>query len=550
MRLSTRLSAAPAALIVALGLTAALPAEAQSRRAAAPAAAAELTRAAPPAHRAVTFAAAPATPSGTLVLPLSAASDLDTRAATLSAETRAALAAGLKGADFGYGARKTVSLYGLGGWDRVLVVGLAADASAADIQDAGAVAGRALSAQAGELTLLASGLSTEAAAELATGLGLGEYRSDLYRTTGRDKPAPGAATIVADDASGASALFSGRGRALVEAMTWARDLSNEPANVVYPESFVARARAAFAGVPGVTIEVLDVPAMERLGMGSILGVGQGSIRPPRMLIVRYRGQNAPADVFGAGPVALLGKGITFDTGGISLKPGAGMGAMKMDMSGAAGVVGAVLALAKSAARVDVVAVAALAENMPDGGAIRPGDVLTAMNGKTIEVISTDAEGRLVLADAAVYADTRLNAAAIVDVATLTGSVSTALGSDYAGLFSRHDSLSDQLHAAGEVTGERLWRLPLHPSYVAATASPIADIKNTGEGGAGAGTGAHFIGYFVRPETPWAHLDIANVDNSGANDVKPAGSTGWSVRLLERFVRDYRPVAREVGTGGS
>jgi len=550
MRLSARLSVAPAALVVALGLTAALPAEAQSRRAAAPVAAAELTRAAPATHRAVTFAAAPAAPSGTLVLPLSAASDLDARAATLSSDARAALAAGLKGADFGYGKRKSVSLYGLGGWDRVLVVGLGADASAADIQDAGAAAGRALGAQAGELTLLASGLSAEAASELATGLNLGEYRSDLYRTTGRDKPAPGAATVVADDASGASAVFAGRGRALVEAMTWARDISNEPANVVYPESFVARARAAFAGVPGVTIEVLDVPAMERLGMGSILGVGQGSPRPPRMLIVRYRGQNAPAEVFGAGPVALLGKGITFDSGGVSLKPGSGMGAMKMDMSGAAGVVGAVLALAKSAAPVDVVAVAALAENMPDGGAIRPGDVLTAMNGRTIEVISTDAEGRLVLADAMVYADTRLNAAAIVDVATLTGAISTALGSDYAGLFSRHDSLSDQLHAAGEASGERLWRLPLHPNYVTATSSPIADIKNAGEGGAGAGTGAHFIGYFARPETPWAHLDIANVDTSAANDVKPAGSTGWSVRLLERFVRDYRPVAREVGTGGS
>ena len=198
---------------------------------------------------------------------------------------------------------------------------------------------------------------------------------------------------------------------------------------------------------------------------------------------------------------------------------------------------------------DVAAVAALAENMPDGNAIRPGDVLTAMNGRTIEIISTDAEGRLVLADAVVWADTRLDPAANVDVATLTGSVGGALGNDYAGLFSRHDALADQLKAAGDVAGERLWRLPLHPSYVGATSSTIADIKNSGDGGAGAGTGAHFIGYFARPETPWAHLDIANMAYGGANDVKPAGSAGFSVRLLERFVRDFQPVAKEKGTGG-
>ena len=291
--------------------------------------------------------------------------------------------------------------------------------------------------------------------------------------------------------------------------------------------------------------MLDAPAIQRIGMGALLGVGQGSPRPPRLLVVRYKGQGAPD----AGPVALLGKGITFDSGGLSIKPDTNMGNMKMDMSGAASVVGAVLALAKAGAPVDVAAVAALAENMPDGAAIRPGDVLTAMNGRTIEIISTDAEGRLVLADAVVWADTRLDPAAIVDVATLTGSVGGALGNDYAGLFSRHDALAEQLRIAGDATGERLWHLPLNPSYVGATGSTIADIKNSGDGGAGAGTGAHFIGYFARPETPWAHLDIANMAFGGANDVKPAGSAGFSVRLLERFVRDFQPVAREKGTGG-
>ncbi|MNX41245.1 Cytosol aminopeptidase [compost metagenome] len=536
---------AAAAALVAVSLTVAAPAEAQSRRATAAEAPASLTpRAAPAVQRAVTFAATPGQASGALVLPLGAEADLATRGAALTPAVREAVVAALTAARFDYKARQTLSLHGVGGWDRILIIGLPTDAKAAEVQTAGIVAGRALIAQPGAMTVLTSGLSADSAAELATGLGLGQYRSDLHRTTGRDAAAPGGVTLVADDAPAAQAAWR-RGAALVEAMAWTRDISNEPANVIYPESFVERARAAFAGVPGVEIEVLDVPAMQRLGMGSLLGVGQGSARPPRLLAVRYRGQGAPD----AGPVALLGKGITFDSGGISIKPGANMGNMKMDMSGAASVVGAVLALAKAGAPVDVAAVAALAENMPDGNAIRPGDVLTAMNGKTIEVISTDAEGRLVLADAVVWADTRLNPAAIVDVATLTGSVGGALGNDYAGLFSRHDALADQLKTAGDATGERLWRLPLHPSYVGATSTPIADIKNSGEGGAGAGTGAHFIGYFARPETPWAHLDIANMAYGAASDVKPAGSAGFSVRLLERFVRDFQPVAKEKGTGG-
>ena len=535
---------AAVAALAAASLSVALPAEAQSRRNVVTAPADLTPRAAPAAQRAVNFAATPGRAAGVLVLPLETEADLAKRGAALTPAVREAVAAAVNAARFDYKARQTLSLHGVGGWDRILVVGLPIDARAVDLQTAGIVAGRVLIAQPGDMTVLTAGLSADGAAELATGLGLGQYRSDLHRTTGRDTAAPGGMTVIADDVATTQARYR-RGAALVEAMAWARDISNEPANVIYPESFVERARAAFAGVPGVEIEVLDVPAMQRLGMGSLLGVGQGSTRPPRLLVVRYRGQGAPD----AGPVALLGKGITFDSGGISIKPGANMGNMKMDMSGAASVVGAVLALARAGAPVDVAAVAALAENMPDGNAIRPGDVLTAMNGKTIEIISTDAEGRLVLADAVVWADTRLEPAAIVDVATLTGSVGGALGNDYAGLFSRHDALADQLRIAGDATGERLWRLPLHPSYVGATSSTIADIKNSGDGGAGAGTGAHFIGYFARPETPWAHLDIANMAFGGASDVKPAGSAGFSVRLLERFVRDFQPVAKEKGTGG-
>ncbi|MFC7379720.1 leucyl aminopeptidase [Brevundimonas sp. GCM10030266] len=530
---------APAALMAVLAAAPMAAAQSQSQTRATPAQAAQT------APRAVTFATTANVTGGTLVLPLGAATDLATRAAALPEADRAAIERALTSAGFSYGARQTLSLRGIGAADRILIVGTGADGSAADVHWSGAVAGRALVDDAAPVTVLANGLSAEATAGFVTGLGVGHYRSDLYRATRAGQGTPGGVTVVSDAATGAQAAFEGRGAALVEAMTWARDVSNEPANILYPESFVSRAQAAFRGVRGVTIEVLDVPAMERLGMGALLGVGQGSERPPRLLVVRYRGAGAPE----GGPIALVGKGITFDTGGISIKPSTNMGNMKMDMSGAAAVTGTVLALARSGAPVDVVAVAALAENMPDGNAIRPGDVLTAMNGKTIEVISTDAEGRLVLADALVWTERNVNPAVIVDVATLTGAVGGALGNDYAGLFSRHDALADQLDAAGQATGERLWRLPLASTYGGFVSSPIADLQNSGSGGAGAGTGAHFIGEFVSRDIPWAHLDIANMSYGAANDWKPAGSAGFSVRLLEEFVRSYQPVPRGAQNSG-
>jgi leucyl aminopeptidase len=497
--------------------------------------------AAAPVSRAVLFEAAAADPAGVLVLPLASLTDLS-RFDGFDATVRTQIERASASAGFNYGARQTLSLRGIGAWDRILLVGLG-DASQA--QWSGAVAGRAVQSEATAITVLTDALTPEQAASFATGLGLGHYRSDLYRTSGRSTAAPGPVVLAGRSAEAARALYEGRGAALVEAMAWTRDISNEPANIVYPEVFVERARAAFAGLDGVSIQVLDVPAMERLGMGSLLAVGRGSARPPRLLVVRYQGTGAPQ----GGPIALVGKGITFDSGGISIKPSAGMGNMKMDMSGAASVTGAVLALARSRAPVDVVAVAALAENMPDGAATRPGDVLTAMNGKTIEVISTDAEGRLVLADALVWVERNLDPAAIVDVATLTGAVGGALGNDYAGLFSRHDALADQLDAAGRSTGERLWRLPLNPGYSGILSSPIADLQNTGASGPGASTGAWFVGEFVSRDIPWAHLDIANMAYGAANDWKPVGSAGFGVRLLEEFVRNYQPVARGEASGG-
>lgn len=493
-------------------------------------------------YRAMSFASDMPAASGTLVLPLGSEADLASRASALSEAERAAIARAMASAEFDYTGTTTISLRGIGDWNRIYIMATGTDLSANAVQKLGVMAGRALMKDKGQLVVLAGGLPAEAAAELATGMGIGEYRSDLYQAKAREAGTLAGTKIVHGSADAARTIYEGRGKPLIDAMAFARDLSNEPANVIYPESFVERTRAAFAGVSGVTIEALDVPAMEKLGMGSILGSGRGAARPPRMLIVRYTGRGAPA----SGPVVLAGKGITFDSGGISLKNGSGMGDMKFDMSGAASVVGAVLALSKSRAPVDVVAIAALSENMPDGNAARPADVLQAMNGKTIEIISTDAEGRLVLADAVAYADSKLSPAAIVDVATLTGSIMTALGDDYAGLFSRHDPLADQLLKAGDTSGDALWRMPLHPSYAEDTKSTIADIKNSGASGAGAGAGAHFIGAFVKPETPWAHIDIAGMAWSGANDLKPAGSSGYGVRLLERFVRDFEPVPKVAG----
>lgn len=489
-------------------------------------------------ERELGFAATMPQPAGTLVLPLADAAAI-ADAPGLDEASRAAVTRAVTSARFRFGTNARLSLRGIGAWDQIMLVGRPAELTGAQAQALGIVVARALQSEPGAISVATGAMGAGEVDALATGIGIGQYRSDLFTTRDRSASGTGSVTIVTAHAASAAVQWQGAGQALVRAMAWTRDVSNEPANTIYPESFAERARAALAGMRGVTIEVLDVAAMERLGMGAILGVGRGSERPPRMLVVRYRGDGAPD----GGPIVLAGKGITFDSGGISIKPSANMGDMRMDMSGAASVVGAVMSLAGSRAPVDVVAIAALAENMPDGRAIRPGDVLTAYNGMTIEVVSTDAEGRLVLADAVSWADATMNPAAIVDVATLTGAVGGALGDDYAGLFSRHDALAQQLSAAGEASGEPLWRLPLHPSYASDTASTYADIRNSGSGGAGAGAGAHFIGEFVRRETPWAHLDIANVAWGSANDSRPGGSSAYAVRLLDRFVRDWQIVPR-------
>ena len=318
--------------------------------------------------------------------------------------------------------------------------------------------------------------------------------------------------------------------ALVAGVTLARDLVFEPANKLYPVAFADRC-AALADL-GLEIEILDEPAMEKLGMGALLGVGQGSRRESRMVVMNWRGGGDEA------PIALVGKGVTFDTGGISLKPPKGMEDMKWDMGGAAAVTGAMCAVAGRKLTKNVVGVIGLVENMPDGNAQRPGDVVTAMSGKTIEVINTDAEGRLVLADALHYTETKFKPKAMVNLATLTGAILVALGKEYGGMFSNSDDLSSQLSSAGSATGEPVWRMPMGETYNKMLKSHIADMKNIGGPYGGSITAACFLERFVT-DTPWAHLDIAGKAWSDKPmPTVPKGGTGYGVRLLNRLIDDW------------
>ena len=452
-------------------------------------------------------------------------------ARTNGALRRAAELDGFKGK-----AESLLDLRGFAGYDRLLVLGLGKGTLAPQaLQDAGGRVARALTrGSTPRVDLVWDGAEADAAAHLALGAALAQYRFDKYRARKDDDALEQKGSLVIRTHAGPAGaqVWESQWKPVADAVAFARDLSTEPANALWPEEFVARVRARAAGLP-LRIEVLDVPAMEKLGMGGILAVGQGSVRPPRLLVVRYNGGAA-----GEAPLAFVGKGITFDSGGLSIKPNTNMWQMKGDMSGAATVVSTVMALAGRKAPVNVVAVAALAENMPSGSAARPGDVIRTASGKTFEIMSTDAEGRMVLTDALWYVQRQDNPKLVVDVATLTGSIVAALGGDYAGLFSRDDTLSAQLLAAGDASGEELWRMPLREEYGKRLKSPIADLRNGG-GSPGAGVAAWFIGEWVDRALPWAHLDIAGSDwASSASATVPEGATGFGVRLLDRFVRDH------------
>jgi len=376
----------------------------------------------------------------------------------------------------------------------------------------------------------------EAAARLAYGAALRSYRFDKYRTKQKPEQKPSLSSITVSAASPGEAkqAYQALGAA-AEAVAFTRDLVSEPANELYPESMAERA-AALAGpdLPGLTVEVLDENRLNELGMGALLGVAQGSVRPPRVVVMQYRG--VAADV---APLAFIGKGVTFDTGGISIKPAGGMWDMKWDMAGAGVVIGLMRLLAARRARVNAVGLVGLVENMPSGAAQRPGDIVRSMSGQTIEVLNTDAEGRLVLADVLWYCQDRFKPTAMIDLATLTGAVIVALGHENAGLFANNDELAERLVTAGKAVGEPVWRLPLAESYDRAIDSDAADVKNiAGDRAAGSIIGAQFVQRFVN-NVPWAHLDIAGVAWSKKDaPTVPKGATAFGVRLLDRFVADY------------
>ncbi len=417
---------------------------------------------------------------------------------------------------------------------RVLLLGVGDGDEAAYEKAGGALTAKLLvsGATAAVIDLSQSKADASAAARLAAGALQRAWRYDTYRTKLADKSKPTLETItIVGSPSGTDSVWTQQ-EAVSAGLDLTRTLVTLPPNVLYPESFVDIVRKDVEGL-GLEITVLDEAAMTELGMGALLGVSQGSRRDARLLALKWNGAGE-----GDPTLALVGKGVTFDTGGISIKGAAGMEDMKWDMGGAGAVAGAMKALAQRKAKVNVIGVCGLVENMPDGAAMRPSDVVTSMSGQTIEVLNTDAEGRLVLCDCITWVQKTHNVKTIVDLATLTGAMIVALGDQFGGLFSNDDALAEQLMSAGKATGDHLWRFPLTDAYNKIIDSQIADMKNVGPRGAGSITAAQFIQRFVDDGVKWAHLDIAGMvwsDKDGPTWAK--GATGYGVRVLDRFVAD-------------
>jgi len=450
--------------------------------------------------------------------------------------TRAAAAERFKGKN-----ASTLDLVAPAGLDvsRLVVVGAgkARDLKPEDFVKLGGVAMGKVPAAATIAVIVADlpggGVKPERAADLALGVRLRAYAFDRYKTKRKEGEESAKEVKVAIAVAGVAAAqkaFASR-QAVASGVVMARDLVNEPANVLFPEEFARR--AGQLKKVGVGVEVLDVAAMKKLGMNALLGVGQGSEHESRCVIMRWNGGQR-----GDAPLAFIGKGVCFDTGGISIKPAANMEDMKGDMAGAACVTGLIHVLAARKAKVNAVGAIGLVENMPDGKAQRPGDIVTSMSGQTIEIINTDAEGRLVLADVLHYVNKRFKPKFMVDLATLTGAIIIALGHEYAGLFANDDKLAERLLKAGQATGERLWRMPLGPEYDKQIDSKFADMKNVGGRPGGSITAAQFLARFV-DKTPWAHLDIAGTGmGSPQSDINKSWGSGFGVRLLDRLVAEY------------
>lgn len=417
---------------------------------------------------------------------------------------------------------------------RLILVGIG-EGTISDLERAGAALTAKLQtsgATSAHVDFASAGQSDEAdVLAFAMGATLRDWRIDTYRTRLADASKPSLQTIVIASPHGDLSARWAKSAAVADGVALTQTLVAEPPNILYPESFVERCQ--HLADLGVELEVLDERQMKALGMGALLGVAQGSTRPPRMLAMRWSGGKE-----GAKPICFIGKGVTFDTGGISIKPAAGMDMMKWDMGGAGAVAGAMKAIAGRKAKANVVGIVGLVENMPDGNAMRPGDIVTTMSGQTVEVLNTDAEGRLVLCDAITWAQKVYEPEVIVDLATLTGAMVISLGHEHAGIFANDDRLAAQLLEAGEASGNKLWRFPLSAAYDKLIDSPIADMKNVGPREAGSITAAQFLKRYVEDGVKWAHLDIAGMawaDKDGP--VWAKGATGYGVRLLDRFIAD-------------
>jgi leucyl aminopeptidase len=499
--------------------------------------------------------ARPALPrTGALVLLVPEGADPSGLWAAADTATGGAVGRAFTAASFKGGAGKTCTILAPGdesvGLSRIVAVGLGAGTpTRRALEEAGGHAAAALGRD-GAASLAADALDPEQATAVGLGAALRAYRFDRYRTKEKpdEKPKLARLTVLTEDAARARTLWTAE-KAVAEGVCLSRDLVSEPANVLTPAE-LARRCEELASL-GLKVEVLGPKELGKLGFGALLGVAQGSANEPRVVVMQWRGANGGADKpaekgekpakakgKGARPIAFVGKGVTFDTGGISIKPAAGMEDMKWDMAGAGAVIGLMATLAGRKARVDAVGIVGLVENMPGDNAQRPGDVVTSLSGQTIEVINTDAEGRLVLADVLWYVREKYDPLFMVDLATLTGAIIVGLGHEYAGLFANNDELAQRLAAAGIETGEKLWRMPMGEAYDRQIKSDIADMKNVGGRPGGSITAAQFIQRFV-DERPWAHLDIAGMAWAGKDSAcTPKGATAFGVRLLDRLVADH------------
>jgi leucyl aminopeptidase len=487
----------------------------------------------------ITFTKPAAPQAGSVVILTDQNLGLSEVGAALVAKAGGSFQRAAKASRFEGKAMKALQLLAPGGLelDRIVFLGLG-DPAKLKAQDWLKLGG-AIPANVGgeaEVTILlergdGAAVTAEQAADVALGIALRSYSFDKYKTKKKPDEAPKPRRFTICVADPKAALKSWKtASAVAEGVYLARDLVNEPANALGPVEFADKLQELASS--GVKVQVLGEPELRQERMGALLGVAQGSPRPPRVVVMRWQGARAKD-----APVAFLGKGVVFDTGGISIKPAAGMEDMKGDMGGAAAVAGLMQVLATRNAKVNALGIVGLVENMPDGKAQRPGDVVTSMSGQTIEVINTDAEGRLVLADLLTYVQKHEKPAAIIDLATLTGAILVALGNQHAGLFTNNDELAGELLSAGTESGEKVWRMPLGPEYDKLIDSKIADMKNVGGRHAGSITAAQFLQRFVENDVPWAHLDVAGTAmGSPAHEVNQSWGSGYGVRLLDEFVR--------------